>query len=280
MLLRFRGLRRFYCACAALLLGIPVPSLAEDYVGLVHAQSEITLSMGVGGVVTALNVTHGQRVNANETLLMLDDRLQTIEAERRKVIYEDMAEVRATEERVRALQGMYVESRKVFEKTGSVSRDELTRLELEYSAARGRLEQLNAQKVRERLEYQGAVQEKQMRQLIAPIAGVVNKIEPKVGEWAKPGDGLMELVDATVCYLKANVPLRSVRNLRVGMKLPVRFEPAANVRTMEGTITFLSSVADPASGLVELRVTFANAALRVRPGIKGTISLSDDGSAK
>ena len=185
---------------------------------------------------------------------------------------------RSTEERVVALKRMYEDTRRVFEKTGSISRDEMTKLELDYSAARARLEQLNAQKQRERIEYEGAMQERQMRQVIAPIAGVINKIEPKVGEWAKPGDGLMDLVDASECYLKANVPLSAARHLREGMKIPVRFEPSTNIRAVQGIVSFLSTVADPASGLVELRVKFANPDLRIRPGIKGMISLPGGGN--
>ena len=271
---------RLYYLCLFLLGAFPMGSFAEEYIGLVHSEREIALSMGVGGVVTALNVARGQLVQENEVLLSLDDRLQIIELDRRKVVYEDMSEIRATEDRVRAMKSMYEATRSVFERTGSISKDEMTRLEVEYSAARGRLEQLAAQKVRERLEYEGALHEKQMRQLVAPAAGVITKIEPKVGEWAKPGDTLMELVDASNCYLKTNVPLRSIRGLRVGMRIPVRFESAANTAPVEGRIAFLSTVADPASGLVELRIAFANPALRVRPGIKGIINLSDNGSVK
>ena len=267
--------RYFLHAFAVLLLGMSFFAHAEEYVGLVHPASELTLSMGLGGVVASLNVSPGQRVKANDVLLVLDDRLQTIEVGRRKVVLEDMAEIRATEDRVRALKKMHEDTRTVFEKTGSISRDEMSRLEVEYSAARARLDQLAAQKARERFEYESALQEKQLRQLAAPVSGVITRIEPKVGEWAKPGEPLIGLVDASECFLKANVPLKSVQRLRVGMKIPIRFESAANAPPMEGKISFLSTIADPASGLVELRITFANPALRVRPGIKGMITLAD-----
>jgi len=275
MFLASMSLRRCLDLCACVLIGLPASVFAEEHVGLVYPTSEVTLSMGVGGVVANLNVVPGQRVKVNETLLVLDDRIQSIEVDRRKVVYEDMAEVRSTEDRVRALKKMYEDTRVVFEKTGSISRDEFTRLEVEYSTARGRLDQLAAQKARERLEYQGAVQEKQLRQLTAPISGVITKIAPKVGEWAKPGEPVMELVDASICFLKVNVPLRSMQRLRVGMKIPVHFESAANAPAVEGNISFLSTVADPASGLVELRITFANPTLRIRPGIKGMITLAN-----
>src|SRR5690606_7025289 len=107
----------------------------------------------------------------------------------------------------------------------------------------------------------------------APVAGVITRVEPKVGEWAKPGDTLMELVDTSSCYLKVNVPFRYVQDVRAGMTLPVRLEGAASVPAVQGKVSFVSAVADPASGLVEMRISFANPGARVRPGIKGIIDL-------
>ena len=256
-----------------LLAGLAAPAQADEYIGLVHPAHELVLSMGVGGVVSKINVRHGQMVRSNQALLVLDDRMQAIEANRRKVVLDDTGELKATEERVRMLKTMVNDTRGVFEKTGSISRDEMNKLDIEYSGARGRLEQLEAQKRRERLEYDGALEELQMRRLIAPVAGVITRIEPKVGEWAKPGETLMMLVDASVCNLTTNLPLKSVQGLRPGMTLPVRFESAANAPAVTGKIWFVSSVADPASGLVEVRLSFANPGLRIRPGIKGMIDI-------
>jgi len=59
--------------------------------------------------------------------------------------------------------------------------------------------------------------------------------------------------------------------LRGARVLLVRFENQGAPVT--GTISFVSPVADPASGLVELRVTFPNPGERIRPGIKGSVVL-------
>jgi RND family efflux transporter MFP subunit len=248
-------------------------ALADDYVGLVHPTHELTLSIGVGGMVSKINVQRGQSVKARQVLLVLDDRMQAIEVNRRQVVLDDNSELTATRDRVRALKIMHDDTRRVFDSTGSISRDEMSKLEVEYSTARGRLLQLEAQKLREKLELDGALQERAMRNLTSPVAGVITRIEPKVGEWAKPGEPMMMLVDASVCYLTVNVPLTAVSALRSGMTLPVRFEASAYAAPVKGKITFVSSVADAASGLVEIRVAFANPGLQIRPGIKGMIDL-------
>ena len=62
MSIDWQNLRVFVLAAALIVAGLPDLSRAEDFVGLVHASREVTLSVGVGGVVARLNVVHGQRV--------------------------------------------------------------------------------------------------------------------------------------------------------------------------------------------------------------------------
>lgn len=269
-----RTARRLAATVLAAACALPaLPALAEQYVGLVHPKYELTLSMGLGGVVARLEARPGQAVRAGQTLLVLDDRMQAIEVNRRQVVFEDDSELRAARDRLKALDTMYKDSKRVFDSTGSISRDEMSKLEVELSGARGRLDQLLAQKRREKLEYQGAVQERALRVLTAPRAGVVTRVEPKVGEWAKPGETLVAMVDASSCFLTTNVPLRVVPGLKAGQPIQVSFEAAAATAPVTGRIAFVSSVADAASGLVELRVDLANPRLRIRPGIKGMIEL-------
>lgn len=255
----------------------PGPVLAEEFVqefaGVVLPVRDLSLSMGIGGVIARLPVKPGQRVKAGATLMVLDDRLQSIEAERRKVIWQDRAELEATQQRLAIVKSLYEDARKLYE-TGSISRDELRQLELDHIATQGRLEQLQAQEQRERLEYRGAEEERELRQLVAPVDGVVTWSELDVGEWAKPGEPLMRLVDASTCVLRVSVPLAMAGGLERGGKIPIRIEGLEEGATVEGEITFISPVADAASGLVELKIDFANPELRVRPGVKGYISWS------
>lgn len=261
---------------AAVVLAAPA-ARADDFIGLVYPERELSLSLGQGGIISQIAVRPGQAVKARQVLLVLDDRMQQIEMNRRKVVMEDRSELNASEDRVRVLKRLYEDAQRVYDKTGSVSRDELSRLEVEYSAARARVEQLQAQKGRERLEYQSAQQEVTMRRLSAPISGVITRVQPKVGEWAKPGDLMMELVDPGACYLKVNVPMKFAQGVRAGMRMPVRVETSGAAGTVDGRVSFVSAVADPASGLVEIRIAFANAKNLVRPGAKGSIDLRASG---
>lgn len=262
-----------------LLAAAPVLAPAQDYPGLVQPRHDITLASGVGGIVASKRVRPGSRVAARQVLMVLDDRLQGVEADRRRVILQDTSELRATEERARISRTLYEDARRVYEKTGSISRDELMRLEAEALASQGRLEQLRAQKEREKLEHHGAVQEVQMRRLVAPVAGVVTKADIEVGEWAKPGEPLIRLVDASTLVFKANLPLAAIGRLKPAAVVPVLVEEGSRVVQVPARVSFVSPVADAASGLVEVRADIANPGGRLRPGSKAVLRLGEPQAA-
>ncbi len=256
-----------------LLLLAGAASQGASFTGLVYPVHDVTLSAGVSGIVQRRHVVPGQRVKAQQMLIALDDQIQALESRRRKALLDDQSELGATRARARILAELFNASKAVHERTGSVSKDELLRLEAELTAAKGRFEQLEAQKVRELLEYESAEKERQLRHYDAPIAATVAKIFPEVGEWVKPGDPLLHLVDASTGVLHLVVPLKVAQGLREGMPLPISFETHPDDAPTVGRIDFVSPIADPASGLVVVKVNFGNSSLKIRPGVKGVVSL-------
>lgn len=260
-------------------LALGVAAHAADYTGLVHARHQLTLSVAVPGVVARVVVQPGMRVAAQAPLLLLDDRIQAAEEQRRKVVLDDQSETRATEERLKIVQPLAEDARKLVGTRGAISREDAARAELDWVATRGRLAQLEVQKKRERIEHQAAELERQQRRLLAPVAGVVTKVGIDVGEWARPGDALVELVDAAELHLRVNVPAAAARSLKAGAALQVGFEPALGLAPVQGQVSFISPAVDASSGLTALRVHFANPGGRIPPGIKGLISIAA-GAAK
>lgn len=258
--------------CLALLL--PLGAHAKSFSGLIYPVHDITLSAGVSGLVMKRLVLPGQAVKADQLLLQLDDRLQSIESNRRRVIFEDQSELQATRDRLRILDTLLNDARAVFNSTGSISKDELLRLEAEQLASRGRLAQLIEQKKREQLDYESAEGDRLQRYITAPISGVVTKVTPQVGEWVKAGDSLLHLVDTSVAILRLAVPHNLANALKTGAQQLIRLEFGSGVTAVTGQVKFVSPVADPASGLVQVEVSFINPARRIKTGIKGTIDVA------
>ncbi|MCE4553058.1 efflux RND transporter periplasmic adaptor subunit [Roseateles cellulosilyticus] len=252
------------------------PALAADYVGIVHARHKLSLSLPVTGIVAKVAVEPGQKVGAGQALVLLDERAQALEEQRRRIQADDVSELRATEERLKVVQPLAEDARKLAASRGALSREDAARNELDFIATRGRLAQLQAQKIREKTELQLAETDRLQRRLVAPVAGVVTKVGIDVGEWAKPGDTMVELVDASVLHLRVNIPAAAARRLKDGQALPVAIDGGD---TVNGNVSFISPVTDAASGLVEVRVRFNNPAGRVAAGSKGIVKL-DGGPAK
>lgn len=266
---------------AAVLAQAPANALATptkadtstSFTGLVYPLHDLTLSVHVAGVVERVHVQLGQSVRAGQLLLSLDARLQGIEQERRRLIASDASEQQTVERRRAALEGLVRDATTLYEQAGTVSRDELTKLRMELDATGGRGEQLREAKKREAAELALAQREQGMRQLVAPIAGVVAMVKPAAGEWAAPGDAVLRLVDASSCELRLHVSQAAARRLRAGQPLPVQLDDPAMSTPVSGRVSFVSPVVDAASGLVELRVLLPNPERRIRPGIKARLQL-------
>ena len=264
-------------AVAATLIAVsPIAAVATEFTGLIIPRHDILVSAGVAASVMQVQTEVGKRVREGQLLIQLGDRLQVLEAQRRRTIFEDDSEIRAARDRVRILRPLAEDSRRAFQAGGSVSREEVTRLELDLSAAVARVEQLQAQKLREKSELDIAEQDKQLRRVTAPVNGVVTRVDLEIGEWAKIGEPVLQIVDADVCYLRVAVSPLAMRKLKLEQPLTIQFEPILKIAPVRGRVSYLSPGIDPASGLVEIRVTFQNPGWRVPPGVKGSVILDEN----
>jgi RND family efflux transporter MFP subunit len=264
---------RMKTVCLAMLLFALPPAHAQEFMGVVYPNRDLTLSLGVSGLIASRDASIGQRVRAGEQLLRLEADIQATEVERRRVIFQDNSSLTAEEARLEIVERLYLDAQRLFDDVGSISGQEVSQLRMEYVTAQGRLEQLRGEKKRQELEYRMAQREHAMRTLRAPIDGMVTELELDVGEWTDPGETALRLVDASSCELRVSVDEVVAYQLVVGMALPVYIEGLPGGEPRNGTITFVSAVADAASGLVQVRVGFPNEDLAVRPGSRGRIVL-------
>ena len=247
---------------------------AAEISGIVYPLHDLTISSGVGGVVLSRQVTLGQSVRAAQVLLVLDDRQQVIEAKKRDVIRQDRSQITAAGQRTAILRELLDQATRVYDGTGAISKDELLHMRADYVAEQARGDQLAAEKEREIAEHQTAELELKLRSIVAPTGGTVTKIHLEPGEWAKPGDPLIHLVDSNTCYLKIALTVRDAARIQVGQSTLIKFYGASAALNQTGRYSFVSPAADPASGLIEARVVFDNSKTKIRPGIKASVEVN------
>jgi len=249
------------------------PGMAEALrlTGVTRASHDIQLSLPVEGVVSRILVEEGQRVAAGESLLQLENALQKAEARRREIIKDDTAHIRTLKHNLDIVKSLFENSKALYGETGSISEEEVKKLDMQHATLSGELKALEMQKKRELVEYQAALEDLKRRTLTAPRAGIVSEILVEAGEWATPQQAVVRLVDPEKCYLELHVEERFARAYKAGDTVPVFMPVGSSEQQIEGHVLFVAPIADQASGLVRLKIGFDNNDGEVWPGLSASI---------
>jgi RND family efflux transporter MFP subunit len=238
--------------------------------GITQAMGEVRLSMSVPGRVDAILVREGMRVRKGDLLLHLDRSLEELEVKRREVMLEDAAKLEELRLREKMLTEQVAQARALLE-SGGVSRKLVEDEELALQAVSAERKVLEYAKRREKVELELAREAYERRHMRSPIAGVVTKIMPRVGESVPPNEPILTVVDISRVRFNGTFPASSATRLRAGNMVTIRLQQEGKTLTRQARVSFVSPVADPSSGLVELIAEFDNPDGAVRPGMVGQI---------
>ena len=252
------------------------PSCAKEppeLAGVTEPIRDVTLSSTVVGTISTILVKEGMPVKAGSAILELDRRLEEYEVQRRKLIWESKAELEAASVRVATLRKLLAATRGLFESTGSVSKEELEKLEMEYNLALSEQKRLESAEEREGIEFEMARETWRKRSLISPVTGTVVKLFLDEGETCQERQPLAQVVDTSRGLLVCNVEEAVGRTLRKGQAVDLKIKAGNGSVARKGLIVFVSPVVDQASGLLEVKAEFDNQDGMVRPGVAGALLL-------
>jgi RND family efflux transporter MFP subunit len=239
---RERGLYTLFNALTAAVSLLAIQAQEPiSVVGLTEPIYDITMSSPVIGIVGARRVEEGIFVKKGEILIELDKSLEELDVNRKSLL----KELAKTElDRIKSL----AERNAI-----SVSREEMDKKQSEFSVAAVELD-LAKEQLRKRV-------------LASPIDGFVTEIYLEVGEACEARQPLIRLVDTRRCYFIAHVEPKVGHSLKPGQKMKLEIPTGAAPVAAEGTITVISPVIDPASGLMRIKLTLENTDGKVRPGV-------------
>ena len=263
----------------ALLTTVPVPSDSRAQssgaiaaTGVTQAIRDLKLSVTAPGRIEGLFVKEGDRVRRGDLLLHLDRSLEALEVQKRRLVLQDDArleELRAREhtlaEQVRSAQTLLA--------SGSVSRKQVEDEQIAWRAIIAERKALEFAKLREQVDLDLAREAHERRHLRAPIDGVITKILAREGESVVPHEAVVLMVNTSRVRFTGTVPVADAPSLRLGARVSVELAQESVPMAREATIVFVSPVADPASGLLEVIAEFDNLDGSVRPGVAGRVRL-------
>ena len=214
--------------------------------GITEAINDVTLSAPGAGIISSRPFKEGDTVKAGETILELDKKLEELEVTRRKYVLD----LKKTDMET---------SKKIFEKTISLSREEMDKKITEYSVAEA--------------EHALAQEQLQRRLVLAPFDGAIAVLTLQVGESCQAQQALVRVVDTRKCFFICNIEAKTGYGLKSGQTVKLEVEAGEKPVNCDGTVFFVSPVVDPASGLMRVKVVFDNPEGKIRPGLAGRLTV-------
>ena len=241
--------------------------------GLTEPGEDSVLGLSTIGRVTKIHAKEGEPVKQGQLLLELDQKMEQLEVERRKLIWESRAEIESVSLQVKTLAQHLQSTRDLYQSTGSVPLEELQNKELEYAFAVAEQTRLEIAEQREKNEYATARQQLIKRNLYAPFSGQVAEIMIGVGENCETDTALIRLVDTSRGYFVAHLELPISQQLRLNEEVELHFNNGLATVRLPAQISFISPLLDPASGLRKIKATFLNKEGLIVPGTAGQLQL-------
>jgi RND family efflux transporter MFP subunit len=250
-------------------IGLHAQENTAVFTGVTEPVHDVLLGVNVAGKVHAIHFKEGDWIEEGQVILELEREREKLEMELRESIWNDKAALESAHTRTTRLKELFDSSKRLFEKTRSISEEELTRLELEYLESYYRSLELENQESQEKIRFELAREEFKQLGVIASISGIVTEISVDEGEQCKPGEPVVHLSNPKLCLLVANIEERFARTIQVGQEVGLQIQAGVAFVDKPGTVSFVSPVVDPASGLVKVKVEFDNHDLAIKPGVSG-----------
>jgi RND family efflux transporter MFP subunit len=250
-----------------------LPSALPAASGLIEPQQQATLAPTVVGRIQRVLVKEGDVVKAGQVLVELEQELESLEVERRRLVSENKSEIEIARERAALLEKEWQSTAKLRAATRSVSQEELDKKQIEYKLARAEAAQLEVREQIEVLEYKIAQAQLERRLIRAPHDGVITRVHAQPGEISEVRQPLVAMVNASSCYFVANLEPAIAARLRPGATARVRVDTAGGGAPFEatGTVDSMSPVVDSASGLRRVKILLPNRDGRLTPGLVSTL---------
>jgi len=250
-----------------LLLACSISLLAQNtLIGIVKPIDDAKLSVATEGIVSKFSFKEGDSVKKGQLILTLDDKLQKLETQRRKMVLDDKTQVETLEKRLMIMKEIITAKESLYESTKAISLNELNQLRIQYINTQGELESLKSNEGKEQIEYEISNEVLRYYNVTSPIDGVITQIKPKIGEWVQKGNEIVTVVNIKTCFVEVDLDIGALKNISLDSKVLVEIRDFGKRIQRKGRVRFISAVADSSSSLVRAKVYFDNNDEAVTPG--------------
>lgn len=204
--------------------------------GVTEADLKVTLRAETSSTVSEVIIDKGQQVKKGDPILTLDikDRKAKLE------------EAKAT---VESKEIEYTAAQKLFEKNFA-PKTSLAKSKAAYEEAKAHLSQMELDLKNTKIQ--------------APFEGIVDSKKVDIGQFVNVGDELVTLVDLDPIKISVPVSEEKINLLERGQKSTIK---AINGTPFEGSVTYISRVADPATRTYQVEIKADNPDYKIPDGM-------------
>ncbi len=239
--------------------------------GLTEPVRDVTLSFDVDGTLGDIRFKEGDRVKKGDALIELRKSFEELDVRRSRMIWDSKVEVESAKVRAESLKTVYVSTQALFERTASVSKEELEKKKLEYDLAEAEYQRLAVAEKKEEMEYRMAVEKRDKLILRSPISGTLTRLFLDEGESCENRQPVAQVVDSSQCIMVCNVEAALAHSLKKGQSMALSVPVGFKTVNVTGRLIYVAPVVDKASGLVTVKALFDNPGGSVRPGVAGAM---------
>jgi len=216
-----------------------------DIQGTAESDLNVAVSAEMGGEVVKLWVEEGDAVKQGQLLIQLDD----------AILQKQLADVEVSLELATT----------VFEKQQKLW-DKKIGSEMQYLQAKSNKESLEAKK-------QTLQAQLSKTRITAPVSGTAENISIKLGEMARPGFPLLNVVNLDMIKVKADVPERYVAAVKKGGDVLVEF-PSLGIRK-QATIASVGNIIHPSNRTFSVEVNLPNKDKALKANLLALLKFSE-----
>jgi RND family efflux transporter MFP subunit len=234
----------------------PLRDSSQRIRAITTPSSDRILSFVQPGRIAKVHFVEGQWVKAGQVLVQQDDSVEQIQLAQLRAASEDTTQIQASDA---SLDQKKVDLEKI-EK--AAAQKAATELEVEHAKLSVTMAELSLKLAKFENEQAGRKYDELKAQvekmsLSSPIDGRIEKINVEAGESINALTDVVRVVKIDPLWIDVPVPLDIATDLSILKKAIVIF-PSPNGASVEGSIIFISAVADAASGTLRVRIEVPN----------------------
>jgi len=225
-----------------------VPQLADTFElpAVVEPNRIVTVSAEVNGRVERIPLEEGSKIRAGDLLIKLNTDLIMPE----------------------------FESAKAQVDRDQIEFDRMTNLAKGSAATQRELDNATSQLAISKARLGGIRARLERTSIFAPNAGVLNDLLVEEGEYVDPGKPIAQVVDTDTVKVVVEIPERDIAYFAIGEKAEIFVDTKGQTRSLAGTITFISELADARTRTTRTEITLDNKQRLLRSGQIVHVSLT------